>query len=82
MKTWKKYLVAAVSSAVLAFALISFSLTGVGVHGSAATAFADSTPAVSIPAESLKVVEALQNSFRSISNGLLPSVVEVDVTED
>ena len=81
MKTWKKYLVAAVSSAVLAFALISFSLTGVGVHGSAATAFADSTPAVSIPAESLKVVEALQNSFRSISNGLLPSVVEVDVTE-
>lgn len=30
---------------------------------------------------SLNVVEALQNSFRSISNTMLPAVVEVDVTE-
>ena len=30
---------------------------------------------------SLSVVEALQNSFRAISNTLLPAVVEVDVTE-
>ncbi len=30
---------------------------------------------------SLSVVEALQNSFRSISNTMLPAVVEVDVTE-
>ncbi len=30
---------------------------------------------------SLNVIEALQNSFRSISNTMLPAVVEVDVTE-
>ena len=30
---------------------------------------------------SISVVEALQNSFRSISNTMLPAVVEVDVTE-
>ena len=30
---------------------------------------------------SLSVIEALQNSFRSISNSMLPAVVEVDVTE-
>ena len=30
---------------------------------------------------SLSVVEALQNTFRSISNTMLPAVVEVDVTE-
>lgn len=30
---------------------------------------------------SLTVIEALQNSFRSISNTMLPAVVEVDVTE-
>ena len=30
---------------------------------------------------SLSVIEALQNSFRSISNTMLPAVVEVDVTE-
>ena len=30
---------------------------------------------------STSVIEALQNSFRSISNTMLPAVVEVDVTE-
>ena len=30
---------------------------------------------------SLSVIEALQNSFRAISNTMLPAVVEVDVTE-
>ena len=30
---------------------------------------------------SISVIEALQNSFRSISNTMLPAVVEVDVTE-
>jgi len=30
---------------------------------------------------SVSVIEALQNSFRSISNTMLPAVVEVDVTE-
>jgi len=31
--------------------------------------------------DSLKIVEALQNSFRNVSDTVLPSVVEVDVTE-
>ena len=41
--------------------------------------FAQSSKKVSN--EDLKVVESLQNTFRSISQTLLPSVVEVDVTE-
>ena len=34
-----------------------------------------------VSSDDLKVVESLQNTFRSISQTLLPSVVEVDVTE-
>ena len=41
--------------------------------------FAD--PPKSSSNSSLSVIEALQNSFRSISNTMLPAVVEVDVTE-
>ncbi len=81
MKTWTKYVIGAASAAVLSFGLVSLSCRGVAVKGSAATAFAESTPAVSIPADSLKLVEALQNTFTSISSGVLPSVVEVDITE-
>ena len=81
MKTWSKYAIGAASAAALSFGLISFSCRGVSVKGSANTAFAESQPAVSIPADSLKVAEALQSAFRSVSSGVLPSVVEVDVTE-
>lgn len=66
--------------AILSFGLLSFSCTGKPT-GSANTAFADTVPAVNIPQESLGVIEALQNVFRSISSEVLPSVVEVDVTE-
>jgi len=81
MKTWTKYLIGAVSAAALSFGLVSLSCRGFPVKGSANTAFADSSPAVSIPSDSIKVVEALQSAFRSVSSGVLPAVVEVDVTE-
>ena len=81
MKKITKLLVGTATCA-FAFAAVSLSCTRVQVQGSAATAFADTQkPAVTIPSESLKVIEALQNSFRSISSGVLPSVVEIDVTE-
>ena len=82
MKKITKRVLAGTAACVLAFAAVSLSCTRVQVQGSAATAFADtSKPAIAIPAESLKVIEALQSSFRSISSGVLPSVVEIDVTE-
>ena len=34
-----------------------------------------------IPTDSLAVTQSLQNTFRSISSNVLPSVVEIDVTE-
>src|SRR5574344_1225530 len=81
MKTWTKYLIGAASAAALSFGLVSLSGRGASIRGNASTAFADSNPAVSIPSDSLKVVESLQNAFRAVSSGVLPSVVEVDVTE-
>ncbi|MCH5289695.1 MAG: Do family serine endopeptidase [Treponema sp.] len=80
MKSWKK-LAGVVAAGAFAFAAVSLSCARIRVHGSADTAFADTTPAVSIPADSLRVIEALQTSFRSISAGVLPAVVEIDVTE-
>ncbi|WP_147612806.1 Do family serine endopeptidase [Treponema pectinovorum] len=70
-----------VMTGVFVFAVVSFSCSKVKVSGTADTVFAETKPAVSIPSESLKVIEALQNSFNSISAGVLPSVVEIDVTE-
>ncbi|MDR1747870.1 MAG: Do family serine endopeptidase [Spirochaetaceae bacterium] len=64
---------------VLCIALLSFSCSS--EPGTSKTAYADSAPVVSIPADALAVTEALQNSFRAISDGVLPSVVEVDVVE-
>ncbi len=82
MKKLTKKILLGTAATALAFAFVSLSCTRVQVQGSAATAFADtSKPAVTIPSESLKVIEALQSSFRSISSGVLPSVVEIDVTE-
>lgn len=37
--------------------------------------------AVKIPKDALSVVEAMQTVFRSVSDGVLPAVVELDVTE-
>ncbi len=87
MKKWTKRVLGAAAAGVLAFTFVSLSCARVEVRGTADTAFAETvdsskqTPAVSIPREALSVVEALQTSFRSISTGVLPSVVEIDVTE-
>src|SRR5574344_2145358 len=79
MKAWTKKALGIAAVAALSFGFLSFSCKA--NKGSANVAFAETTPAVSIPADSLGVVEAMQNTFRSISSGVLPAVVEVDVTE-
>lgn len=81
MKSWTKRIVLSASVAVLSFVLISFSCAKTPVKGTAGTVYAESDSGEVVPKESLKVIEALQNSFRSISNRLLPAVVEVDVIE-
>ncbi len=80
MKTWTKGVLYAAGAAAFAFAAISFSCSKTKVEGNALTAYAESKSKI-VPEDYLKVVEALQNSFRAISDGVLPSVVEVDVTE-
>ncbi len=79
MKNWTKKVIGITAVAAVSFGFISFSCKA--NKGSANVAFAETTPSISIPTESLSVVEALQTSFRSISSQLLPAVVEVDVTE-
>lgn len=92
MKSWTKRVIVIAGAAVLSFAAISISCAKTPVSGSAktvtskivngdsSTAYAETRSQI-VPADSLKIVEALQNSFRAISDGVLPSVVEVDVTE-
>lgn len=79
MKSWKKCLIGFAGAAVLSFGVVSLSCSKTPVVGTADTAYAETSSIV--PQDSLKIVEALQNSFRAISDGVLPSVVEVDVTE-
>lgn len=80
MNIYVKRIAGFVSGAVLAFAMVSFSCSKLPAGFTADTVYAESKSQI-VPAESLKIVEALQNSFRAISDGVLPSVVEVDVTE-
>lgn len=49
--------------------------------GSAQTAFADSTPTLAIPQDSLQVLEAMQKANRAVAASLLPAVVTLDVVE-
>lgn len=79
MKVWTKRVIGITAVAALSFGLLSFSCKA--NKGSANVAFAETTPAVTIPQNSLSVVEAMQTTFQSISSGVLPAVVEVDVTE-
>ncbi len=82
MKKITKGVFAGIAACAVGFGALSISCKAVEVKGTADTAFADTkAPAVSIPSESLKVIEALQDSFRSVSSGVLPSVVEIDITE-
>ncbi len=80
MKTWTKRIMAAVVTTALVLVLFSFSCSSSNAN-SAKTAFADTSPASVIPSENLSVLEALQGAFRSISDKVLPSVVELDVVE-
>ena len=80
MKKWTKTFMGTLTVAAFAFAVVYISCGKISVKGSADTVYAE-TPSKLISQDSLRIVEALQDSFRAISNGLLPSVVEVDVTE-
>ena len=80
MKIWAKRI--CVGLVVAAVAAGSFFLACNAQEAkSARTAYADSEPAVKIPASSLAVLEAMQDVFRAVSDGVLPSVVELDVVE-
>ncbi len=83
MKKIAKYALLSTAASALAFSFVALSCRRVEVKGTADTAFAETprSAAVSIPRDALNVVEALQSSFRAISSGVLPSVVEIDVTE-
>ena len=82
MKLWTKRLLGFALAVTVAFVLFSFSCTkdsSTASVVSAGTVFADTSPAVTIPADSLSVVESLQNVYRTVCEQVLPSVVEVDV---
>ena len=81
MKKIAKGILGTMCAAAFAFAAVSLSCSKTEVKGSAATAFAETASSSSLAPADLKLVEALQNSFRAISSGVLPSVVEIDVTE-
>lgn len=80
MKTLTKRIMTVVVSTAFVLVLLSFSCSSSNAN-SAKTAFADNSPAVVIPSNSLAVLEALQDAFRSISEQVLPTVVELDVVE-
>lgn len=72
------------SVAALSFAILAFSCKA--NNGSANVAFAESKgtgrkSTAQVSGNSLEVVKSLQDVFRSISENVLPAVVEVDVTE-
>ena len=78
MKIQTKHVIGTAVAVALSFGLITFSCKAHG--GSANVAFADTQPA-DVPANSLNVAEALQSTFRTVSNNVLPAVVEIDVKE-
>lgn len=79
MKKITKKIAVAACTAALSFGI--FNLSCKVNKGSANVAFAETSPANIIPQDSLAVTQAMQNTFRSISSGVLPAVVEVDVVE-
>lgn len=91
MKNWTKRIIGVAAVTVLAFAVVSLSCGKSAVSGSAQTTFANGTANTAYaetparnnytPEQALSIVEALQTSFRYITDTMLPSVVEVDVTE-
>lgn len=82
MKNLTTKIMGTAAVAAVSFGLLAFSCKA--NNGSANVAFAETkktSPSVSLPSDSLSVTQALQTTFRSISSGVLPAVVEVDVTE-
>ena len=83
IKSFTSKVLCGTAAAVFAFAVISFSCSKVKVEGSADTVYADTAaaenkPAISISPESLKVIEALQNSFNAISSLAFLLLIVVD----
>ncbi|WP_428769896.1 DegQ family serine endoprotease [Treponema sp. HNW] len=70
--------VGALAGTLLFLGLMSFSR---GEKPGVKPVFADSSPAVRLPEGALAVAEALQDAFRSVSDAVLPAVVEIDVVE-
>ncbi|MGI5174104.1 Do family serine endopeptidase [Treponema sp. OMZ 840] len=66
------------AGALLFLGLMSFSR---GEQPGVKPVFADNSPAVRLPEGGLAVAEALQDAFRSVSDAVLPAVVEIDVVE-
>ncbi len=79
MKLKTGHIVGTAAAVALSFGLISLSCKAHG--GSANVAFADTNGTSAAPANALGVTEALQSTFRSVSNNVLPAVVEIDVKE-
>ena len=79
MKIKTTYIISTAAAVALSFGLISLSCKAHG--GSANVAFADTSGTSAVPANALGVTEALQSTFRSVSNNVLPAVVEIDVKE-
>lgn len=83
MKKITKSVLGVAVAGTLAFSFLSLSCKRVEVKGTADTVFAETAKksAIEISRSDLSILEALQSSFRAISSGVLPSVVEIDVTE-
>ena len=80
VKTKRGVVVLAATALCTALLLVFVSFSR-GQKTGAKTVFADTSPAVQIPADSLAAAEALQGAFRSVSDKVLPAVVELDVVE-
>lgn len=61
------------------FIFMSFSCSA--KPGTSQTAFGDTGASGPAPGDSLSIVEALQDNFRAVSQSVLPSLVEIDVSQ-
>lgn len=82
MKAWTRRILGMAASSALAAGVVLLSCRA--ATGTAGTVFAETKSTGSADRADLSgsgVLEAMQNSFRNVSKVILPSVVEVDVTE-
>ena len=78
VKTKRSIAVLAATALCTALLLVFVSFSR-GEKTGAKTVFADTSPAVQIPADSLAAAEALQGVFRSVSDKVLPVIDSVIV---